>query len=397
MNKTPPPSIDDLKRQLADLDDLVAHRAITDEAARTTRQRIEREVLNAVLRPQVPEGLPPVPAPMATRTLMLWIVAFVLVFGSVGYAWRGNFTGLARAPGQAAPAATVDPAAGHQDEAQIESMLQHLADRLKTEPDDAAGWSMLARSYSARGRFEEALPAYKRVVELHPQDAQALADYADGLASAHEHNLSGEPAKLVAQALLLDPNNVKALSLAGTIAFDKADFTGAADRWQKAISASDPASDFTRQLRAALAEARQRAGLPQSAATDVVAPAASAPATTSQAAAVITGRVSVSATLASKVAPDDTVFIYARTATGSKMPLAILRKKGSDLPLDFTLDDTSAMSPATRLSSATQVIVSARVSKSGDAMPQPGDLEATSAVIAVGTHDLKVVIGDVKK
>jgi cytochrome c-type biogenesis protein CcmH len=401
MKKTPSPRIVELKRQLAELDELIAQHVLTTEAAREAQDRIEREVLAAVLQPAdsgADEPLARAPGDRArapSRALILGIASFVVLFGVLGYAWRGNLAGLGTGPGQSGATATQDSAAGHsQDDAQIESMLNRLAEHLKTRPDDAEGWSMLARSYMARGRFDDALPAYKRVVELRPQDAQALADYAAGLASAQGGGLVGEPEKLIAQELQINPNNVKALALAGKIAFDKADFAGAVDQWQKAASASDPASDFTRQLRMALTEARRRAGMPELPATDGGATASAAPAASASApdAALITGRVSLSKAMASQVGPNDTVFIYARSASGSKMPLAILRRKGSDLPLNFTLDDSSAMSPATRLSTAANVVVSARVSKSGQAAPQPGDLEATSAVIPVGTRDLRVEI-----
>jgi len=110
----------------------------------------------------------------------------------------------------------------------------------------------------------------------------------------------------------------------------------------------------------------------------------------------ITGRVSLAKALAGKASPEDTVFIYARPADGSRMPLAILRKQVKDLPADFRLDDSLAMSPAAKLSGAKQVVVSARVSKSGQATPQPGDLEGVSATVAPGAREVKVEIDAVK-
>jgi cytochrome c-type biogenesis protein CcmH len=105
--------------------------------------------------------------------------------------------------------------------------------------------------------------------------------------------------------------------------------------------------------------------------------------------------VSIGAEFASKVAPEDTVFIYAQAPSGSRMPLAILRKKAAQLPLDFVLDDSLAMSPAARLSSADKVVISARISKSGNATPQPGDLQGKSAVVSVGARDVRIEIGNV--
>jgi cytochrome c-type biogenesis protein CcmH len=401
------PRIDELKRQLAQLDALLAQGVLTGEAAHAMRERIERDIVDAVTgENSVPGGQEPGrdvaigARPSPSRALLAGVASCVLLVAVLGYVWRGNPASLVSATARAASAAVPEAVTEHAtDDAQIEAMLARLAERLKSHPDDAEGWAMLARSYSSRGRFDAALPGYRRVVELRPLDAQALADYADGLASASGHHLDGEPEKLVTRALQLDANNVKALSLAGTIAFDRDDFAGAVHQWERAVSVSDPTSEFTGQLRGALAEARQRAGLSEigtsGGATQAPAPTVAAD-SAGVAAEAITGRVSLGAAVASKVSPTDTVFIYARAPSGSKMPLAILRKKASELPLDFTLDDRLAMSPSARLSSASQVIVSARVSKSGDATPQPGDLQGTSALVPVGTRNLSVEIGDAK-
>jgi cytochrome c-type biogenesis protein CcmH len=237
-----------------------------------------------------------------------------------------------------------------------------------------------------------------------------LADYADTLAMANNRSLDGEPEALILQAVKLDPSNVKALALAGTVAFNHNDFKAAVAHWERAVQVADPASGYAQQLQGALEEARQRGGMPPVAAaasapgaaraaappmapTAPNAPAEAAPAAPS-ATAAITGRVSLQAALKGQVGPDDTVFIFARAPTGSRMPLAILRKKVSDLPLDFKLDDSLAMSPAARLSSAQQVVVGARISKTGNAMPSPGDFQVLSAPVAVGASGLKLEISE---
>jgi cytochrome c-type biogenesis protein CcmH len=255
---------------------------------------------------------------------------------------------------------------------------------------------MLGRSYTALNRPAEALAAYRKVVELRPKDAQALADLADSLAVANNRSLEGEPERLIQEAVRLDPRNVKALALAGTVAFNRSDFKAAADQWQRAVDASEPGSEFARQLQGAVDEARSRVGdgtaapaAPAAAAATPAAPAAAA------AGAVLAGRVTLSPSLRAKVAPGDTLFIFARASAGPKVPLAILRKTAGDLPVDFTLDDSLAMSPAAKLSSASQVVVGARISKSGNAMPQPGDLQAVSAPVAVGTKGISLEINDV--
>lgn len=394
--------IDELKRQLAQLDELFKQGVLSGDAARAKRDQLEHEVLELVLRAKPGQAAA---AAQPSARLLLGLTAFVLVFGAVGYAWRGNFEGLRTGPGEAPPAAGVQEASGHAEDAQIEAMLKRLADKLQANPDDAQGWAMLARSYTVRGRHDEALPAYKKVMELLPKDAQALADYADGLATARQGQLSGEPEQLVQQALRLDGRNVKALSLAGTIAFDRNEFKAAADYWERALQASDPAGNTARQLQGALAEARQRAGLPPlagpattsaAAAPAELVPAAPTPpkAGAAMAGTSISGRVDIAPALKAQLSPDDTLFVFARAPSGSRMPLAILRKKASELPLSFTLDDSLAMSPAARLSSAPQVLIGARISKSGEALPKPGDLQGLSGVVALGAHDVQVQINE---
>jgi cytochrome c-type biogenesis protein CcmH len=106
-------------------------------------------------------------------------------------------------------------------------------------------------------------------------------------------------------------------------------------------------------------------------------------------------RITLAPALAAKVSPEDTLFVFARAPQGGKAPLAIQRRQVKDLPLDVTLDDSMAMSPAMSLSTVSQVIVGARISKSGNAMPQPGDLQGLSPAVAVGSKGLALQIGDV--
>lgn len=402
-----PAPLDKLKAQLAQLDALIAEGVLTGEAAKATRDDLERQVLATVLQAVPATGAESAGAPAATpeaatlaeprvrapRRLVVGVTVFVLAFSLAGYAWLGNRVGWQVSPGEsgeAAAQAAVDPVA---QQAQIEAMVAKLVEHLKGQPDDAEGWQMLARSYGVQGRYAEAVVAHKRLQALKPQDAQVLADYADALAMANNRTLDGEPEALILRAVKLDPANVKALALAGTVAFNHDDYKAAVAYWERAVQLADPASGYAQQLQGALAEARQRGKLPP-AAGSASAPSAqsAAPAGPGAASATVSGRVSLQAGLQGQVGPGDTVFIYARAPTGSRMPLAILKKKVSDLPLDFTLDDSLAMSPAARLSSAPQVVVGARISKSGNATPSPGDFETLSAPVAVGARGLKLEI-----
>jgi cytochrome c-type biogenesis protein CcmH len=389
--------LDRLKRQLAQVDALIAEGMLKGAAARKARDDLERQVLALVTHAAVGGPAQPAATARPSGRLLAGVALFVLVFGGGAYALLGNHAGWNVGPGDSGEVAAQDGAPHATDKAQIEAMIARLAERLKEKPDDAEGWAMLGRSYTAQGRYADALPAYKKAHELQPQDAQAMADYADGLAMVNNRSLEGEPEKLVMQAIKLDPANVKALALAGTVAFNHADYKAAIGYWDRAIKASGPDSSLGGQLQGAIDEARKRAGLPPVApAAPGAAPAAggSAEPDAATASATVAGRVTLRADIKSKVSPDDTVFIYARAPSGSRMPLAILRKKVSDLPLDFSLDDSMSMSPAARLSSTPQVVVGARISKTGNAIPAPGDWEVLSAPVALGKRDLRLEIGE---
>jgi len=264
---------------------------------------------------------------------------------------------------------------------QFETMVGRLAARMKEKPDDAEGWMMLGRSYAVMGRFPESAAAYAKAVALAPKDAQLLADYADSLAMAQGRTLQGEPDKLLKRALAADPNNVKALVLAGTAAFDRNDKAGAVRYWERALAVLPAESEMAQRVRASIAEA--------GGGRSEVARAKPAPAGT---VARVSGVVTLHPKLADKVGPDDTVFIFARAAEGPRMPLAILRKQGRDLPVKFTLDDSMAMAPQMKLSAFPKVVIGARVSKTANATASPGDLQGLSPAVQVGATGVAVTI-----
>ena len=268
---------------------------------------------------------------------------------------------------------------------QFEALVSRLAARLKDNPEDAEGWMMLGRSYAVLGRFGEASEAYAKAAARMPRDAQLLADYADALAMAQGRTLQGEPEKIILRALAIDPGNLKALLLAGTAAFNRNDHRAAIRHWERALKVLPGESDMVQRVQASIAEARSLAGS-TGGRTQVAKPAQA------QGGGRVSGVVRLAPELARKVSPGDTVFIFARAAEGPRMPLAILRKRASDLPAEFTLDDSMAMAPQMKLSAFPDVVIGARVSKSANASPQPGDLQGSSAPVKVGARSVSVVI-----
>jgi cytochrome c-type biogenesis protein CcmH len=383
----------ELQRQLDQLDELGAAGALTAEQVREAKARL-RDAPGAAPATAPPATAPPAARP--SRRLVAGIAALAVVFAAAGYALLGTPEGWRVAPGDTAAAPTT--AAPHAGDAQTQAMLARLKERLEKNPDDAEGWSMLGRSYLVLGRHAEAVEALEKLRALRPDDAQVYADLADARAMVAGRQLAGEPEKLVQRALELDPRNLKALALAGTAAFDRGDYVAAVRHWENAVAAGDQNSELVANLRAGIDEARKRGGLapatpaPQAAAAPPPAPQAAA-----SPGAQVSGKVMLASALQDKAAPDDTLFVFARAVEGSRMPIALLRRRVGDLPLEFTLDDSSAMSPALKLSGAVQVVVGARITKSGNAIAQPGDLQGFSPPVAVGTRGLRIEIADVVK
>ena len=294
------------------------------------------------------------------------------------YAWLGN-------PAALSPETVVreDPAHSVTPE-QIAAMVGRLAAKLEANPEDVEGWVMLGRSYAVLGQYREAAGAYSKASALRPADASLMADYADILGMANGRKLAGEPAAIVAKALKADPRNVKALALAGTAAFEKTDYRAAIKHWESAVALLSDDSEFRQSLQGGIAEARGHLGQRVETTGKKETPA--------NAAANLQGTVTIAPSLANRARPDDTVYVFARATQGPRMPLAVVRKKVSELPFSFSLDDTMAMAPNLKLSGYPEVVVVARISSSGLANPQRGDLEAVSAPVSPTTKGVKLEI-----
>ena len=390
-----------LRAQLQQVDQELAQGGIDAAQHQATRAEIERRVLE-----EESVAVAPVRDGSQRATLLLLGVALpVLALGLYG---------LIGTPAALSPQPLA--AQGAPSSHEVEAMVTKLAERMDKQPPgnvaDTEGWVMLGRSYAVMQRYADASRAFGRALQLMPNEPQILVDQADVLAMQQGGNLEGEPLRLVERALQNNPSNLKGLALAGTAAFERKDFAGAVNYWTRARATAPPDSDFARGLEQSIADARTNANANVNTAANpaanaaaggraapagpAVAAAASAAATPAQGAASISGRVSLAPALAARVAAGDTLFVFARAAEGPRMPLAIVKRSGSDLPLSFTLDDSMAMAPEFKLSSFARVVVGARLSKTGNAMPQSGDLEGLSAPLAGRSNGIEIVIDTVR-
>lgn len=264
----------------------------------------------------------------------------------------------------------------------VEKMIVEFAAKMEKEPDNLKGWAMLARSYRILGRNAEAANAYARAGSFVNSDPQLLADYADVLAANANGNFAGKPQQLINKALALDPNNLLALWLSGTAAFNAQNYKVAVQSWEKLAVQLPPDTEEARAITASIAEARNKGGL---------APAR-APMISNQG---VSGQVGISSAIQSKVNAGDTLMVIARKP-GERMPVAVLKTAVTAFPISFVLNDSLAMSPTALISQLPEVSVEVRISKTGMAMPESGDLISAPQTIKVGTTNARLLIDQIR-
>jgi len=367
-----------LRDQKRAADEDFASGVITGAEREAVVSDLARRVANEIgASPQKAAGgaMPGRSWPLAIALLVSIPVLAIVLYGRLGD------------PGAAAVAAAAD--GGHEmSDPQIAEMIGALERRLQQHPGNAEGWALLARSYYTLGRFPAAAEAYTKALALAPDNPDLLADYADALGMMQGRHLAGKPLALIERALAVDPQHGKALALAATAAMEAHDPSKALTYWRRLAAQLPPGSDDAIQVAAVIAE------LGGGAADAVKATRAPTPAAGAANAGSISGRVAVSPSLAKQVAPTDTVFIFARASSGPRMPLAAMRIPASELPKEFTLDDAMSMAGA-KLSTANEVIVEARLSHTGNALAQPGDLFGKSAPVKPGATGLRITIDQV--
>lgn len=253
----------------------------------------------------------------------------------------------------------------------LNQAIGQLTRRLERDPDDIEGWLLLGLSYKQLEQFTSAEQALHRAVMLDESNAHAKVELAETILFARgQQRMPAESRLLLEQAVELDPRHQKGLWLLGIGAFQDGDFQGALSWWER-LDAQLEDGSVRDSVRAQMTEAQAR--LDGSESTPVT------PAGTEAAPeAAVTVTVSLSPELSDGLSGDETVFIYARAPDGPPMPVAIQRLRADDLPATVRLSDRDAMTPEMRLSQFPQVTLTARVSFSGDAIAQPGDLQGVS-------------------
>ncbi|MBU3723708.1 MAG: c-type cytochrome biogenesis protein CcmI [Limnohabitans sp.] len=376
--------------QIADLDREHESGHISDAEWQQSRDELSMRLLEDTSAQDDPVAKQEKPA--------LWtavLVAVALPLSAVGmYMWVGE-------PDALNPMAVQSN--DKLDPTQLLQMAESLAQKLNDKPDNLQGWVMLGRTYRTLEKFDASVQAYDRALKLSADDDLKL-ERVEVLAMKSQGNFEGEPWNVIRDILQRDPQNYGALLMAGSASYSHEKFADALKYWQQARKPLAADNPDVPGLDEAIASVQQKLGMPVQVAkgpsTQMNAaqtPAAAPSAITSGAASTgltVSGQVAIAEALKGKVKPSDVVFIYATPANGERMPLAIFKTTVAQLPLAFTLDDSTAMTPERKLSGAGEVLVKVRVSKSGNAMPQSGDLAGTLGPVKVGSKGLKLEIKD---
>ena len=261
----------------------------------------------------------------------------------------------------------------------IDQAVDELKAHLGQKPDDLQGWMLLGQTYGAMHRSAEARDAYDHALQLDADNGLAMVNWAEADSLLRDdHRIEGRARQLLERAVKLDPQNQRALWLLGISQFQHDEYATAAATWRQLQPLLEPGSNVAKAVQEQIAVADARIHGPGKTAPETPAAERTQPALQVQ--------VALSPTLKDKLAPGDTLFVYARAENGPPMPLAVAKMDAAALPASVTLTDAMGMTPQLKLSSASRVLVGARISKSGQAIAQPGDLEGDAGVVDVNTH-----------
>ena len=393
--------------QIAELDNDLRYVSLNQEQYNQSKYELQQRMMQDMSEENSDSGTRTT-SNRSIATSAVIILAMPILAVSL-YLLLGNTRALMPQPaiGQAriADQPSMSEDAAHPDQ-EISSMVDNLVARLEKQPDDLEGWLMLGRTYSIMGRFKEASEVYAKLLARSPDSPEALVNYADVYAMTQDGSLAGKPIELINKALRIEPKNPKALALAGTAKFEQGNFKQAVVYWEELLAIIPADSKLAQSVSGSIEQAKSLA----SNGKDPPVSMAQSPPLNNQntsspnsqkvtssveakpSASTISGVVKISPALASKASPEDTLYIYARAKDGPRMPLAIVRLQAKNLPAQFSLKDGMGMNPNMKLSSFPEVVISARVTKSGKAIPASGDLQGFSEVVKIGDQNVKILI-----
>ncbi|MDP7524622.1 MAG: c-type cytochrome biogenesis protein CcmI [Arenicellales bacterium] len=359
------------QQRLAEITIELENQQLSDADFNTAQTDLEDSLLTDIQSEERSESLKksgPLAVLIVATLFPIAVIALYLILGSPNYL---------STEGQPV---TTDTSARSPD-----ALLAKLKLRLEQNPTDREGWAILANAMMSLGEYAQAVGAYEKLYALTGDDAEVLVGYADALAMLEGGTLNGRVTALLDRALKIDPEQPQALWLAGMAAEARGDLPGALEHWHRlkpALHADPQAQSELQALIDRVTELAISRGLA----------VANHPQTIQRlnrpaAPVTLTVRIEIAPDLATQIESSHTLYVYARSNAGDRIPVAAVRRSAGELPLELVLDDRSSLMGTSVLSDYNTVILGAHISRTGDAIRQPGDLVSESIPVDLTTAD----------
>lgn len=271
---------------------------------------------------------------------------------------------------------------------QFQQALTELEQKVAENPNNSEMLFNLAHFYITAQQFDKSIIAFQKLITIEGEHAEFIGPQAQALYYKNQQQMTPEVEALIKRALALDANDVSTLVLLGMDNFVNGDYAKSIMLWQQVLNNARPGTD-TVTLTNAVANAKERLAMSGEAMPEMPKP-------TAVSSASVSANVSISDSLKDKFSPEQTIFIYAIAIEGSRMPLAAIKLTAAQLPIDITLNDSNAMTPAGKISQHSNVRLFAVISQSGTPGIQPGDLHGSIINAATnGEQTYQLVIDSV--
>ena len=355
------------QQRLAEITTELDNEQLSDADFNTAQTDLEDSLLTDIQPEERSASLKksgPLPVLVVATLFPIAVIALYLILGSSNHLSTEDQT------------ETTDTSARSPD-----ALLAELKLRLEQNPSDREGWAILANAMMSLGDYTQAVGAYEKLYALTGDDAEVLVGYADALAMLEGGTLNDRVITLLDRALKIDPEQPQALWLAGMAAEAQGDLPGALEHWHRLKPAlhADPQAQSKLQALTELAVSRGLAVADHPQTVQRL----NRPATP----VTLTVRIETAPTLATQIESSHTLYVYARSNTGDRMPVAAVRRSAGELPLELVLDDRSSLMGTSVLSDYNTVTLSAHISRTGDAIRRPGDLASESIPVDLTTTD----------
>lgn len=381
-------NVDIAKERLHELKTELEQGIISQAEYDQTREELEQSLLTDIEQPT--ENTTPKTKQASSQITQLVLIFVVPIFSISLYFFLGQPELINGGEKQAAAPTGHSSMNGASGAGSMEEMIEKLAARMKQEPDNAEGWFMLGRSYMSLNRYKDAVDALEKTNQLVPNNPTVMLRYADALTMLSGGKISGKPFQLIKQAVEIRPDDPTGLWLLGMGYDEQGEYAKAISYWSLLLPLLKDEQSIM-EVKTLIQRAKRKTGesISGSATPQVLSKEKSLT-------RYIKVNVSVDKNILKNVSSDDIVYVFAKGLTGPPMPLAVARKKVKDLPFQVVLDDSMAMTPTMKLSKFKQVQVVARISKSGSAKPQAGDLQSDTRIVSTtDKENIKININKV--